>query len=407
MRIRARSRHHNRGKSAFLEVPYNQNRRRFLQHSFMGLSVFVGNSLLLPSTANSYPTLDSIGDLQSPDKNGVRLPEGFTSRIVARSGHNYFGYHWHGAPDGGATFTADDGGWFYVSNSEIDKGKGGVGSLHFDKDGKLVDAYTILNNTSFNCAGGPTPWGTWLSCEEIDLGQIWECDPRGKNDPVLRKALGSFTHEAVAVDTNTMQLYLTEDKRDGCLYRYSAKTTNAHGYPDLDDGILEVAEIINGKEGKLRWHLLPDPLAMKIPTRKQVKQSSRFNGGEGIWYHQGSIFFTTKGDNRVYAYDIKNTDLSIIYNAALYIWPVLTGVDNITSNASGELLVAEDGGDLQIVVITKSGETIPLLQLVGHDRSEITGPAFSPDGSRLYFSSQRGMTGRSADGITFEITGLF
>jgi len=71
------------------------------------------------------------------------------------------------------------------------------------------------------------------------------------------------------------------------------------------------------------------------------------------------------------------------------------------------LRVAEDGGDLQIVVITKSGETIPLLQLVGHDRSEITGPAFSPDGSRLYFSSQRGMTGRSADGITFEITGFF
>lgn len=407
MRIRARSRHHNRGESAFLEVPYNQNRRRFLKHSFMGLSAFVGNSLLLPSTANSYPTLDSIGDLQSPDKNGVRLPEGFTSRIVARSGHNYFGYHWHDAPDGGATFTADDGGWFYVSNSEIDKDKGGVGSLRFDKDGKLVDAYTILNNTSRNCAGGPTPWGTWLSCEEIDLGQVWECDPRGKNDPVLRKALGSFTHEAVAVDTNTMQLYLTEDKRDGCLYRYSAKTMDAHGYPDLDDGILEVAEIINGEVGKLRWHFLPDPLAMKIPTRKQVKQSSRFNSGEGIWYHQGSIFFTTKGDNRVYAYDIKNNDLSIIYNAALYIWPVLTGVDNITSNASGELLVAEDGGDLQIVVITKSGETIPLLQLVGHDRSEITGPAFSPDGSRLYFSSQRGITGRSADGITFEITGLF
>ena len=143
MRIRALSRHHNRGKSAFLEVPYNQNRRRFLQYSFMGLSAFVGNSLLLPSTANSYPTLDSIGDLQSPDKNGVRLPEGFTSRIVARSGHNYFGYPWHGAPDGGATFPADDGGWFYVSNSEIVKGKGGVGSLRFDKDGKRVDAYKI------------------------------------------------------------------------------------------------------------------------------------------------------------------------------------------------------------------------------------------------------------------------
>ena len=408
MRIRARSRRRNRGKSAILEVPYSQNRRRFLQHSFMGLGAFVGSCLLFPRSANSSPqTLNAIGELLPPDKNDVRLPVGFSSRIVARSGHDYFGYSWHAAPDGGATFATDDGGWIYVSNSELDKGKGGVGSLRFDKDNKRINAYSILSNTSRNCAGGHTPWGTWLSCEEIDTGQVWECDPYGKRDPVLRTALGSFTHEAVAVDTNTMQLYLTEDKPDGCLYRYTAKSILASGYPDLDGGVLEVAEIINGYEGKLRWHLVPDPSAKNIPTRKQARKSSRFNGGEGIWFHQDNIFFTTKGDNRVYAFDVKNNDLSIIYNAALYIRPVLTGVDDITSNATGELLVSEDGGDLQIVIITKSGETKPLLQLVGHDRSEITGPAFSPDGSRLYFSSQRGKTGRSEDGITFEISGLF
>ncbi len=138
-----------------------------------------------------------------------------------------------------------------------------------------------------------------------------------------------------------------------------------------------------------------------------MTQSSGFNRGEGIWFHEDAIFFTTTGNHRVYAYDIKNNDLNIIYNAVLYISPVLTGVDNITSNKSGDLLIAEDGGDLQIVVITKSGELKPLLQLIGHDHSEITGPAFSPDGSRLYFSSQRGTTGRSEDGITFEITGPF
>jgi len=375
----------------------------------MGLGAFVGNSLLLPNIAKASPSsLDSIGDLQAPDESGVRLPKGFSSRIVARSSHDYFGYHWHAAPDGGATFATDDDGWIYVSNNELNKNNGGAGSLRFDKDGKLIDAYSILNNTSRNCAGGHTPWGTWLSCEEVDTGQVWECDPYGKKDPVLRASLGRFNHEAVAVDNNTMQLYLTEDKRDGCLYRYTSNSIDkSSGYPDLDNGFLEVAEIINGETGALRWHLLPDPQAKDTPTRNQVTQSSGFNRGEGIWFHEDAIFFTTTGNHRVYAYDIKNNDLNIIYNAVLYISPVLTGVDNITSNKSGDLLIAEDGGDLQIVVITKSGELKPLLQLIGHDHSEITGPAFSPNGSRLYFSSQRGTTGRSEDGITFEITGPF
>mgnify|MGYP003502905490 FL=1 len=83
----------------------------------------------------------------------------------------------------------------------------------------------------------------------------------------------------------------------------------------------------------------------------------------------------------------------------------MIGVDDITSNELGELLVAEDKGNMQIVIL--SGSTIkPLLQIVGHDKSEVTGLAFSPDGSRLYFSSQRGRTGRDENGIIFEITGF-
>ena len=101
---------------------FSQKRRSFLQYSFMGLGAFVGNSLLLPNIANSSPlSLGSIGDLQVPDSNGVCLPKGFASRIVARSGHDYFGYHWHAAPDGGATFATDDDGWIYVSNNELNK----------------------------------------------------------------------------------------------------------------------------------------------------------------------------------------------------------------------------------------------------------------------------------------------
>lgn len=382
-------------------------RRKLLRYSAIGLGTFLAHNVLVltPSRA-AMSTLASVGPLQAPDINGVRLPKGFTSHIVANSGQNLFDYTWHAAPDGGATFATEEGGWIYVSNSEMKNNAGGVGALRFDQHGKLIDAYSILNNTTLNCAGGHTPWQTWLSCEETDRGHVWECDPLGQKPAQIRKALGRFRHEAVAVDTTNKQLYLTEDEPDGRLYRYTPNSLNAAGHPDLEDGFLEVAEILGNHQKTLRWHRLPDPNATPLATRKQVKQSSRFKGGEGIWYHQGIIYFTTKGDDRVWAYDTHNNQLDIIYDAARHASPILTGVDNIIANTTGELLVAEDNGDMQIVIL--SGGTIkPLLQLVGHDRSEITGPAFSPDGSRLYFSSQRGKTGRHENGVTFEIMGPF
>jgi len=386
--------------------PFDMRRRRLLQYGFTGLGAFVGNNLLPGSIRAASLPLASLDGLLPPDQNGVRLPAGFTSRIVARSGQMIFGYRWHAAPDGGATFATDESGWIYVSNSELDNKTGGAGALCFNPQGEIVDAYSILNNTTRNCAGGHTPWQTWLSCEEVEQGRVWECDPFGRKAARVRNALGLFRHEAVAVDTRNKQLYLTEDEKDGCLYRYTAHSFDAAGNPNLDDGFLEVAEVIEGRIGVVRWHKLPDPLATKIPARKQIAQSAAFKGGEGIWYHQGIIYFTTKGDNRVWAYDVQHQQLGIIYNAALYLQPVLTGVDNIIANAAGELLVAEDGGDMQIVVLA-GGKALPLLQVIGHDRSEITGLAFSPDGSRLYFSSQRGKTGNSEDGVTFEITGPF
>ena len=385
---------------------FDLQRRKLLQYGFMGLGAFFGNALLPSLVKSASLSLASLGELLPPDQNGVRLPAGFTSRIIAHSGQTLFGYHWHAAPDGGATFSTSDGGWIYVSNSELDNKAGGVGALRFNSHGEIVDAYSILNHTNRNCAGGHTPWQTWLSCEEIDKGQVWECDPFGREAARVRNALGLFKHEAIAMDTKNKQLYLTEDEPDGCLYRYTARAFDAAGNPDLDDGFLEVAEVIEGRVGTVRWHALPDPLATKIPTRKQIASSTRFKGGEGIWYNLGIVYFTTKGDNRVWAYDVQQNHLSIIYDASLYPSPVLTGVDNITGNAAGELLVAEDGGDMQIVVLSAS-KVLPLLQVVGHNRSEITGPALSPDGSRLYFSSQRGKTGRAEDGMTFEITGSF
>jgi secreted PhoX family phosphatase len=224
---------------------------------------------------------------------------------------------------------------------------------------------------------------------------------------IVRSALGTFQHEAVAVDPNHGQLYLTEDQSDGRFYRFTPESLTVTGFPDLSSGRLEVAQIVGAQQTEVVWQEVPDPNAFLIPTRLQVPESSPFNGGEGIWYHEGLVYFSTKGDDRIWAYDIAQQRIRIIYNARSLSGPELTGVDNITVSPTGDVLVAEDGGDMQIVAITTDGSIVPVVQVAGHDNSEVTGPAFNPSGNRLYFSSQRGATGASEDGVTFEVSGPF
>lgn len=342
-----------------------------------------------------------------PDENGLLLPEGFRSRVVARSGEKPVAasdFVWHPAPDGGAAFPARDGGWVYVSNSEVAGGQGGVGALRFARDGRLVDAYRILAGTTLNCAGGPTPWGTWLSCEEFGGGRVWECDPAGARPAVVRPALGVFIHEAVCVDPRGGHLYLTEDVPDGYWYRYTPRGRRTSGRLDLDDGVLEAAVVAD--DGTVQWTRIPDPLATSTPTRRQV-EATRFDGGEGTWCMRGRVYFTTKGDHRVWQYELASRRLTVLYDRATSPTPVLSGVDNATGAPNGDLLVAEDNGDMQLVAVAPDGRAAPLVQVIGHSRSEVTGPAFDPSGTRLYFSSQRGAEGVNARGVTYEVTGPF
>ena len=344
------------------------------------------------TTTTVPPGWTGYGPLGAADVNGLRLPSGFTSRVVATTGQTVgsTGYVWPADPDGAATFPRAGGGWIYVANHETSLPNGGVSRLEFDASGTIVAAGRILSGSDRNCAGGATPWGTWLSGEEVSRGKVWECDPTGATPAVARPAMGLFTHEAVAVHPADETLYLTEDRPDGGLYRFLPTA-----YPDLSAGALEV---LTESAGVLSWQVVPDPSAATTSTRLQIASTKRFNGGEGICHLDGAMYFTTKGDNRVWRYVPATNALTVVYDVAASPTPVLSGVDNVTVLPTGDLYVAEDGGDMQIVMLSGTLAQA-VVQLDGVAGSEMTGVIFDPSMTRMYVSSQRN------PGRTYEISG--
>ena len=382
-------------------------RREFVGAGLAGLALgpaFWRDAL----AATARAAASSYGALGPPDANGLRLPPGFSSREIARANLPVTGtgYPWHIFSDGQATFPAEDGGWVLVSNSESLAASGaGSSAIRFSPAGEVRAAYRILSGTNANCAGGPAPWGAWLSCEEHDYGLVWECDPAAPGQGVPRPALGAFAHESVAVDPGGRRLYMTEDRPDGALYRFTPAA-----YPDLTAGLLEVAVGPAGGD-RLDWAAVPDPGAVSGPTRSQVAGTRVFDGGEGMWFDSGTVYFSTKGDNRVWAHDTATGALGTIYDkAAAGPDAPLTGVDNLTVSREGEVFVCEDGGDMQICVIAPDGTVAPFLQLTGEaaeglpDRgNEMAGVVFDPSGTRMYFAAQRAY----GFGAVYEVTGPF
>ncbi|MFP5358440.1 MAG: alkaline phosphatase PhoX [Gammaproteobacteria bacterium] len=447
-------------------------RRQFLQAGLCVAGAFTlgrdfwKQAYAAPAVAGASP----YGPLIGPDANGLFLPRGFSSRLIATAHEpvpllngGLSSYVWHRAPDGGAVIPQEDGGWIYVSNSEIPivadeffstgtTEQGGVGAIRFDAQGNVVDAYPILQGTNNNCAGGLTPWGTWLSCEENFFGFVYECDPTGLNPPLRLAAMGQFGHEAAAVDPVGKAIYMTEDTGDGAFYRFRPAVWPDGGRPDLTAGVLEVAvvgdnppvrrvheaeiravlaqlpgvdyddipweQIMPGVEetapGPVRWEIVHNPAGLPLGTRYQVPTAAIFRGGEGCWYDSGLVYFTCKGSNRVWTYDTVQQTVDILYDAS-QIGPdaPLTGVDNLVVHPhSRDVLVAEDGGNMELVLITADRVAAPFLRYpVPH--SELAGPAFDASGTRLYFASQAKRhrvdeaTGQVIRGQIFEITGPF
>lgn len=437
------------------------SRRNFLRFIYMGGAVASSATLLSACGATSpvllSPDLSTgtikggmelgipsgplakIGAVQDAGFHNIQIPAGFSIRVIATEGQDPLsdatdgtsssGYLWHAAPDGGGVFVADDGSgdFVYTSNSEV-SGSGGVGALKFNAAGQLIDAYRILDNTSRNCAGGVTPWGTWMSCEENStLGQIYETFPFGTvADAVVKPALGSRNHEAIAVDLKNRTSYITEDDSAGNFWRFVSDASdvgvfNGHESLKFEDGKLQVMNI-EGFEGAGGYSDADIQETCRVTwvdsTLLNRKPGTVFNGGEGIWFYEipepyraipelgtvatkGVVFFTTKGDNRVWAYDIENQLVEIIFSNEL-IDSDYNDVDNLVISPSGDCIVAEDGSGMRLMVVVPNEPPKILFQITGNPGSEIVGPAFHPDGSRLYFSAQRGWDGGS--GVTYELS---
>lgn len=395
--------------------------------------------------------LAAIGDLQPVDALGIALPEGFSARKLAEAKKRvptpagegaYSRYKWHTFPDGGAVLPRTGGGWVYTSNSEIPLlPLGGCGALAFTEKGDVEDAYSILTGTTQNCAGGITPWHTWISCEESKDGLCWECNPFAPGQGIAKPALGRFAHEAVAVDPKRHTVYLTEDIADGRFYRWTAapEDIGRDGRMSLERGSLEVMNIVGyhddcypqsdafvRRQLDVSWTAAIEPESRQDSVRAGLRGDNKnvpgtiFAGGEGLWTYQVPaataqalrsrtaqaavdtlIFWTTKIDNRVWVLDVANQQVELVFDNSQIDSPIKS-VDNLTVSPWGDILVAEDPpqSDVARLIVVLPNRGARTLLEIHHPGSEICGPAFSPDGSRLYFSSQRYDRG----GATYEVT---
>ena len=310
---------------------------------------------------------------------------------------------------------------------------GGTTNLLFDPGaGVLVDSYASLSGTIRNCGGGPTPRGTWLSCEETTLvspagvrhGYVFEVPSNGVSAAVPLRAMGRFAHEAAATDPGTGIVYQTEDSSTSVLYRFRPKVAG-----DLAAGGVLEAMNLAGSADTVGWTTgvsaaveswvtvdNPDwaPPEASPKMQAHAKGAARISRGEGAWFGNGVVYVvSTDGgpaaQGQVFAYDPAANTFTCVFASPDP--EVLNSPDNVCVSPRGGLVLCEDGSGLEYLHgLSSSGEIFKLAQnnvvlqrtkgFSGDFRaSEWAGATFEPSDGRWLFANLQ------SPGITFAITG--
>jgi len=320
----------------------------------------------------------------------------------------------HQRPDFGATFPSPDGGWIYVSNSEMPKsGEGGVGAITFDSVGNIVDYQMVLTGTIMNCGGGKTPWNTWISCEEIMLngtggGKIYQVDPTGTREAEITSVgLGggrfeSFTYDVR--DPDFPHFYASEDRKKGALRRFTPHRTNwdndpwemLHGTGDIEFLMLYP---IDQNSGYFAWTY--DQNAAKLNARENYPECEGIEVNNGLLYMVAKklkILFIIDLDSGFYqthttshgAFDGSPDQVATILKHS-------TSQQKTVSDSSMLYFTEEGGSRPGIHARNKLGQYFTVLEAEEYGKDETTGLSFSPSGHHLYFAIQ-------AKGVLFEVT---
>lgn len=404
-----------------------------------------------------------------PDPAGLLdLPAGFRYKVLSRQGDPL--RSGEGAvpsnPDGMAAFAGRRGRVHLVRNHENrvtaaagvptvpgltydPAAKGGCTALELDGRNNVLGERVAIAGTAVNCAGGPTPWRTWLTCEETedkagtngyakDHGFIFEVDGADphRTGAVPLTAMGRFQHEAIAIDPASGIVYETEDAFQhpfGLFYRFlphrplggtgslrAGGALEAMRVPGVAD--LSVIQETGARFEGVEWVPVPDPQAVETPIRLQdfgPRGITHAQKLEGCYWGGNAVYFVSSfarerdgsgathfGQVWKYEPHRRRLTLVVVFGPSTDIQLPGESPDNICLAPTGGLMVCEDGDGAQHVYgVSRTGEVYALARGARNigtpeapEWGEFAGVTFSPDRQTMYVNCY-------TPGTTFAVTG--